>query len=148
MASYKESSRSLWIMLNILIRKPGPKGPGSDCQKSLAEFAATAANQIKIIFCRGVYLTENTSQAASVEFVCRRQTNYARSRLQKTVGKGQRPFRQAKNPGRKSGIFSYGHLAGGGKVIQILQIFKADLYGAHLLQKIHAFAAVIEYIQG
>ena len=28
-----------------------------------------AANKVKIVFCRGVYLAENTSQAASVEFV-------------------------------------------------------------------------------
>ena len=35
-----------------------------------------------VIFCRGVYLAENTSQAASVEFVRLRRTNYARSRLQ------------------------------------------------------------------
>ena len=63
--------------------------------KSLAEFAASAANKLKIIFCRGVYLTENTSQAASVEFVCRRQTNYARSRLQKLSEKAAGLFRQA-----------------------------------------------------
>ena len=31
---------------------------------------------------------ENTSQAASVEFVCRRRTNYARSRLQPLCQKG------------------------------------------------------------
>ena len=37
----------------------------SDCQKSLAEFAASAAKRIRIIFCRGVYLAENTTQAAS-----------------------------------------------------------------------------------
>ena len=43
---------------------------GHSAQKSLAEFAAAAANKIKNIFCRGVYLAENTSQAASVEFVC------------------------------------------------------------------------------
>ena len=33
--------------------------------------------------CQGVYLTHNTAQAASVEFVRQRRTNYARSRLQK-----------------------------------------------------------------
>ena len=44
----------------------------SDCQKSLAEFAADAANKVKIVFGRGVYVDKNTSQAASVEFVCRR----------------------------------------------------------------------------
>ena len=56
-------------------------GEGSACQKSLAEFAANAANRVRIIFGQGVYLTENTSQAASVEFVRCRRTNYARSRL-------------------------------------------------------------------
>jgi len=60
--------------------------------KSLAEFAASAANKVKIIFCRGVYLAENTSQAASVEFVCHRQTNYARSRLQKNWRKSPKGF--------------------------------------------------------
>ena len=30
----------------------------SDCQKSLAEFAARAVNKVSIIFCRGVYLAE------------------------------------------------------------------------------------------
>ena len=64
----------------------------SDCSKSLAEFAASAANKIQIIFCRGVYLTENTSQAASGEFVRNRRTKYARSRLQKTGGKTRRGF--------------------------------------------------------
>ena len=41
----------------------------TDCQKSLAEFAASAANKVKRVFGRGVYVDENTSQAASVEFV-------------------------------------------------------------------------------
>jgi hypothetical protein len=41
----------------------------SDCQKNLAEFAAVAANKMYIIFCRSVYLAENTAQAASVELV-------------------------------------------------------------------------------
>ena len=38
-------------------------------KKSLAEFAALAANKMKIVFGRGVYVDKNTSQAASVEFV-------------------------------------------------------------------------------
>ena len=72
---------------------PSPQGwHFSDCQKSLAEFAASAAKKVEIIFCRGVYLAENTAQAASVEFVCPRQTNYARGRLQKTGGKARRGF--------------------------------------------------------
>ena len=37
--------------------------------------------KIQIIFCRGVYLAENTSQAASVRVVHRRCTRSARSRL-------------------------------------------------------------------
>ena len=36
----------------------------------------------EIIFAWGVYLGENTSQSASVEFVRFQRTNYARSRLQ------------------------------------------------------------------
>ena len=68
----------------------------SDCQKSLAEFAANAVNKVSIIFCRGVYLAENTSQAASVEFVSYLETNYARSRLQKLAEKPEGVFRQAK----------------------------------------------------
>ena len=64
----------------------------SDCQKSLAEFAALAANRVSIIFCQDMRLTENTPQAASVEFVRLWRTNYARSRLQKTGGKARRGF--------------------------------------------------------
>ena len=60
--------------------------------KSLAEFAAEAANKVKVVFGRGMYVDKNTSQAASVEFVCCRQTNYARSRLQESGGKSRRDF--------------------------------------------------------
>ncbi len=45
-------------------------------KKCLAEFAAVAANKVKSIFDRGVYLGENTYQAASVEFVRHGRTNY------------------------------------------------------------------------
>ena len=37
--------------------------------KASQSLPLTAAKKMKIIFCRGVYLAENTSQAASVEFV-------------------------------------------------------------------------------
>ena len=47
------------------------------------------------IFRQGVYLTENTSQAASVEFVRQQRTNYARSRLQKLAESPEGVFRQA-----------------------------------------------------
>ena len=56
----------------------------------------TAANKLKSVFGRGVYVDENTSQAASVELVCQRQTNYARSRLQKLAEKAKGLFRQRK----------------------------------------------------
>ena len=64
-------------------------------KKCLAEFAAIAANKVKSIFDRGVYLGENTYQAASVEFVRHGRTNYARSRLQKPVEKPRWGFSTA-----------------------------------------------------
>ena len=67
-------------------------GGFSDCQKSLAEFAATAANKVKIVFGRGVYVDKNTSQAASVEFIRHVRINYARSRLQKLAENPARGF--------------------------------------------------------
>ena len=62
--------------------------------ESLAEFAAEAANRVEIVFGRGVYVDENTSQAASVEFICHRRINYARSRLQELAEKAAGLFRQ------------------------------------------------------
>ena len=50
--------------------------------KSLAEFAARRRQRSPIIFSRDMCVRENTAQAASVEFVRLRRTNYARSRLQ------------------------------------------------------------------
>ena len=46
----------------------------------------------KTMFRRGAYLAEHTLQAASVEFVPPRGTNYARSRLRKPVEKPPRGF--------------------------------------------------------
>ena len=46
-----------------------------------------AAKKVSSIFAQDVYLGENSSQAASVEFVRQRRTNYARSRLQKNCRK-------------------------------------------------------------
>ena len=51
-----------------------------------------AANKVEIIFCRGVYLTENTYQAASVRVVRCRRTRSARSRLQSFCQKRAQPF--------------------------------------------------------
>ena len=73
------------------------RGDWAACQKSFAEFAASAANPLKSIFRRGVYLAEKTSQAASVEFVRQWRTNYARGRLQKSVGKARRGFSTVEN---------------------------------------------------
>ena len=60
------------------------------CQKSFAEFAPEGAN--KVIFGRGVYLDENTSQAASVEFVRQGRRNYAHSGLQSLAENPLRGF--------------------------------------------------------
>ena len=49
---------------------------------------------------QGVYLMQNTSQAASVEFVRQRRTNYARSRLQKLAEKPVGLFRHAQITGQ------------------------------------------------
>ncbi len=46
-----------------------------------------------------MYVDENTSQAASVEFVRLQRTNYARSRLQNTVEKAQRAFSTSSREG-------------------------------------------------
>ena len=81
--------------------------------KSLAEFAAQAAKKVQFVFGRGMYVDENTSQAASVELVRKRRTNYARSRLQKTGGKAQRAFltseAKATDPLRR--LFAYAVVA-------------------------------------
>ena len=73
------------------------KGPASrqdplSVSKSLAEFAARRRQRNKIIFSRDMCVRENTSQAASVEFVRHRRTNYARSRLQAFCRKKPKGF--------------------------------------------------------
>ena len=59
-----------------------PRSVGSAYPKASQSFAAAAAKESQIIFSGDMCGGENTSQAASVEFVRRRRTNYARSRLQ------------------------------------------------------------------
>ena len=61
-------------------------------QKSLTEFAARRRQRNKIIFSRDMCVRENTAQAASVEFVRLRRTNYARSRLQSFCRKNPEGF--------------------------------------------------------
>ena len=60
--------------------------------KSLAEFAARRRQRNKIIFSLDMCVRENTSQAASAEFVRLRRTNYARSRLQTLCRKNPEGF--------------------------------------------------------
>ena len=43
---------------------------GSDCQKSLAEFALASAKKVEIIFSGGVYVGENTARLANVRRAC------------------------------------------------------------------------------
>ncbi len=70
--------------------------------QSLAEFAAAAANKFLIIFCRGTYVAENTSQAASVRVVRLWRTRSARGRLQSPCRKAPRGFPTAKRGCKKS----------------------------------------------
>ncbi len=60
--------------------------------KSLAEFAARRRQKSQILFSHDMCVRENTSQAASVEFVRLRRTNYARSRLQPPCRKKPQVF--------------------------------------------------------
>ena len=78
----------------MISRNSSRKAAVSYCLQSLAEFAAKAANKVEMVFGRGVYVDENTSQAASVEFVRYKRTNYARSRLQNLAEKAEGLFRQ------------------------------------------------------
>jgi len=50
---------------------------------------------------------ENTSQAASVEFVCHKQTNYARGRLQKNWRKSPQGFFDKLNGTHKGCLLPY-----------------------------------------
>ncbi len=71
-----------------MIQKTAPGGSGFlRVKKASQSFLRQQKIESKGIFGRGVYVDENTSQAASVEFVCHEQTNYARSRLQKPAEK-------------------------------------------------------------
>jgi hypothetical protein len=61
--------------------------PVISLSKNLVAFAP-AGKESSIIFFGDMCGEENTSQAASVEFVRRRRTNYARGRLQSPCQKG------------------------------------------------------------
>ena len=72
----------------VFLRFPNFELGQKSCLRLLAELRGAAL----IIFCRGVYLTENTYQAASVRFVRCKRTKRARGRLQSFCQKRAKPF--------------------------------------------------------
>ena len=67
-------------------------------KKASQSLPPAGGKEILIIFCRGVYLTENTYQAASVRFVRQGRTNRARGRLQSFCQKRAKPFFDSLSP--------------------------------------------------
>ena len=76
--------------------------PPQTVEKASQSFLREQKIKSKTVFDRGVYVGENTYQAASVRVVCRRHTRSARSRLHKiwrkapkgifdTLGRGHDP---------------------------------------------------------
>ena len=63
------------------------RGPAIQLAKEPRSLCARRRKENPIIFFGDMRGEENTSQAASVEFVRRRRTNYARSRLQNPLSK-------------------------------------------------------------
>ena len=88
-------SRTFSVSPDSSYRNRRPKTAIADCRKKPRRVRCVSSEKDLVIFCQGVYLAENTSQAASVEFVRLRRTNYARSRLQKLAEKPEGVFRQA-----------------------------------------------------
>ena len=103
-------SRTFSVSPDSSYRNRRPKTAIADCRKKPRRVRCVSSEKDSIIFCRGapqggfscpfgaihlLYLAENTSQAASVEFVRLRRTNYARGRLQKLAEKPEGVFRQA-----------------------------------------------------
>ena len=73
-------------------RDSSPRGRARRVKKASQSLPPAGGKGILIIFCRGMYLTENTYQAASVRFVRQRRTNRARGRLQSFCQKRAKPF--------------------------------------------------------
>ena len=71
------------------LKIPPQRAGAQSVEKASQSFAPAGAKMIQIIFCGGVYVAENTDQPASVEFVCRRHTNYARGRVQALSNENQ-----------------------------------------------------------
>ena len=57
------------------------------CKKASQSLLPVAANKVQNVFCRGVYLAENTSQAASVEFGPRKGDKLCAQQTAKTCRK-------------------------------------------------------------
>jgi hypothetical protein len=68
-------------------KKPPLMLSGGQTVKEPRRVCACGRKESPIIFFGDMCGEENTSQAASVEFVRRRRTNYARSRLQPSLSK-------------------------------------------------------------
>ena len=96
--------------------KPPLMSSGGQTVKEPRSLCACGRKESPIIFFGDMCGEENTSQAASVEFVRRRRTNYARSRLQPLCQKVLL-FDSLKKPPLLSsggfGVFLFGQLARG-----------------------------------
>ena len=79
-----------------------PSGAVQRVKKASQSLPPAGGKKSEIIFSRDMRVRENTSQAESVEFVRRRHTNYARSRLQVLCRKTLRVFGQS--PQRRTGF--------------------------------------------
>ena len=78
----RATTETWWLFLfTNLPRKHCFRG-NQHVKKASQSLPPAGGKGILIIFCRGVYLTENTTQAASVRFVRQGRTNRARGRLQ------------------------------------------------------------------
>ena len=82
-------------------------------EKASQSFVPAGTKGMKFVFCRGVYVAENTSRPASVEFVCRRQTNYARSRVQSFRKSGRSHFFDSLRSARRR---SFNHISSGDRI--------------------------------
>ena len=80
------------ILIHDKNTSTGFTGGCQPVKKASQSLPPAGGKGILIIFCRGVYLTENTTQAASVRLVRCKRTRRARSRLQSFCQKRAKPF--------------------------------------------------------
>ena len=95
----KESTAPAAVRVENGNSEQGTPGGSQRVKKASQSLPPAGGKEIKIIFCRGVYLTENTTQAASVRFVRPWRTNRARGRLQSFCQKRALPFFDSFTPG-------------------------------------------------